>query len=550
MATKLTTPEVAEMNMRQAWDEQYYGHIRNLVRFTLGEKFNAATPGLSTSFTGDIPDDIDLLPRYYEPGQSRRVLTNAVLMAAKVCYTEPDPDYPDKGRWKEIVTKAFNKALWRGRPHVADTKFQEFGEWAPEMHRCFLDGDGLGAGFVQIGIRDGWTTIQHHPLGRVIWDRHRLGITRARYIAFVHPLPEEEAVAMFGSDILKDVTTTGSQRPDGLRIVKAIQYFDMGMGTGTPTEIWKLNTMGGKTLDVSENHYGCLPFAHMEHIHLYGMRRPVGRINFQIADQVMRNAYERYLRLVLERGPGFDAVDTGKVNLEDQAALEEGELLALLRMEVPPMGKVGDYIQRYPAQEVPMTVYKGLELLDRNDPGNSGISDADRANVTSSPRTLGEIESVQAGADTQKEWSQRQYAHCLRRLFYKVNYIASKLHTAPTPLVIQGNPLLLNDIGNPRSNLSYWLDPATWPEVSEDSLIRNAPLRRMQVAQAKWAQFLADPIMNPVEVRREMLSEMGIKDVDRFLNQQAVAAMGGGQATNDPLGMQQPALGQPGQVMV
>jgi hypothetical protein len=519
---KFTTPEVAERNLRQAYDDTWYTHIRRLIRFTLGETYNASSSGLAVSLSGNVPDDIDLLPRYYEPGQSRRILTNAFLMAAKVCYTEPEPTYPDKSKSKEIVTTAFNKALWKGRPHLGPSKFEEYGEWAPECHRMFLDGDGLGTGFVQIGVRDGWTCIQHHPLCRVIWDRHRLGITRARYVAFIHHLSEEEAVAMFGENIRAEVTTEALGSNE-LRIVKAIQYFDMGLGNHQPTEMWRLRTLGGKVLDVSENKYGCLPFAHMEHIHLWGMRRPVGRIDFQIANQVMRNAYERYMRLVLERGPGFDAVDTGKMDPEDQEAFESGELLAALRFQVPPMGKIGDYVQRYTAQEVPQTVYKGLEYLDRNEPGESGISDADRANITSSPRTLGEIQTVQEGADTAKEWSQRQYATFLARLFYKANYIAAKLHTAPTPISINGMPVLLNDPGNPRSNLAYWLEPSAWPQVNEDALVKNSPLRRMQIAQGKWAQFLQDPYMNPVEVRRVMLQEMGEKDVDRLLNPQVIA---------------------------
>jgi len=523
---KYTSPETVERNLRQAYDDEYYSHIRRNIRFTLGEKYSAGT-ALSTSLTGDLPDDIDLLPRYSEPGQSRRILTNATLMLAKVCYMEPDPDYPDKPKWKEIVTKAFNRALWKGRPHLGPTKFEEYGEWAPESHRAFIDGDSLGAGFVQIGVRDGWTSIQHHPLCRVIWDRHRAGISRARYVAFVHHLSEEEAVAMFGNKV-KEHAVTHNPQSSALRIVKCVQYFDMGLGQGKPTEMWRLNSLAGEVLDISENLYGCLPFAHYEHMHLFGMRRPVGRIDFQKADQELRNSYERYQRMVLERGPGFDAIDTANVDTDDLDAWTSGELLPMLRFQLPPMSKIADFIQRVPAHEVPQTLFKGLEYLDRMDPGNSGISDADRANVTSSPRTLGEIENVQAGADTQKEWSQRQYAHFLQRLFYKANYIAAQLHTAPTPVSINGAPFLLNDPESPQSRLDYWLTPHSWPVVNEDLLAKQNPLKRMQVAQGKWMPFLQDPMLNPVEVRKRLFADMGEKDPDALINQQMLAMMEGG----------------------
>lgn len=520
---KLTTPEQSEKMLRQAYDDQYYSSRRRLVRFALGEKYGQSA-SINTSLSGELPDDVDMMPQYNEPGQSHRMLTNACLMAAKVCSLIPDPDYPEKDPWKEIVTKAFDKALWDGRPYMGPTKAQEFGPWQPECQRAFFDGDNLGTGFVQIGVRDGWTCIQHHPVGRVIWDRHRLGVSRARYIAFIHHLSEDEAVAMFGNSIRKEVqvdTHTGSPT-EHLPIVKAIQYFDMGLGDHDPTEIWRLQNLCGKVLDVSENEYGCLPFAHMEHIHIAGMRRHAGRWDFQVANQVMRNAYERYLRLVLERGPGFDAVDVGKMHPEDQEAFEDGELLAAMRFEVPPLGKIGDYIQRVPPHEPPQGLFAGLQYLDRMEPGESGISDADRANVTASPRTLGEIEQVQAGADTQQAWSERQYTAFLERLFHKANLIAAKLHRAPTVVSVNGVPFLINEPGVPQSNLEYWLTPQTMPKITEDAYSRANPLRRMQIADAKWMPLMQDPLMNPIEVRRALLMERGEKDVDKFLNQQAV----------------------------
>lgn len=518
---KLTKPETAERNLRMAYDTEYYASRRALIRTVLGERFVAPSSGLSSSLTGEIPDDPDILPRFYEPGISKRILTNQLLMVAKICYMEPDPDYPDKEHWKEKVTKAFNRALWKGRPHLGPTKFEEYGEWAPECHRAFMDGDGLGVGFLQIGVRDGWVCIQHHPLTRVIWDRHRLGVSRARYIAFVHNLSEEEAVAMFGTAIRKEIEDSASQ-PNSLRTLKAVQYFDMGLGENDPTEMWRLKTLGGRVLDVSENKYGCLPFAHYEHTHTFGMRRPEGRVSAQIPDQVMRNAYERYERLVLERGPGVDFVNTTGLNPQDADAWAEGELLPMVRMELGLAGKVSDNVLRVQAHEVPTTLYQGREYLDRMDPGNSGISDADRANVTSSPRTLGEVEEVQEGADTQKNLSQRKYADMLQRLFYKSNYIAAKLHTAPTPVSIDGIPFLLNDPEVPQSNVAYWLTPNSWPSVNEDLLARQNPLRKMQIAQGKWLALTADPIigptLNPVEVAKTLIRDgYGEKDPERFL---------------------------------
>ena len=248
---KLTQPEVMERNLRQSFDESYYGHIRSLQRFQLGQSLtSSSTGGMSPALTGVIPDDVDIIPTYTEPGQSRRILTNSALMAQKVCHVTPNPDYKGKSRTKELVTKAFNQALWEGRPPCGPTKFEEYGDWGTECEAMFPYGDGLGVGFVQIGVRDGWTCIQHHPLGRVIWDRFRLGVSRSRFIAFVHILAEEEAVAQFGSSVKKDATEDSNSNHNS-RTIKCIQYFDMGLGEGEPTEMWRLNGLAGKVLDVS-----------------------------------------------------------------------------------------------------------------------------------------------------------------------------------------------------------------------------------------------------------------------------------------------------------
>ena len=59
-------------------------------------------------------------------------------------------------------------------------------------------------------------------------------------------------------------------------------------------------------------------------------------------------------------------------------------------------------------------------------------------------------------------------------------------------------------------------------------------MRKMQIAQAKWAPLLADPYMNPVEVRKALLEGFGEKDPDRFLNPMAVQAMQGGDGLGQP----------------
>lgn len=510
MALK-TQPEQIRDNLQQSWDNEYYSHIYALMRYILGEKYSP-----HWGFTGgsELPDFPDIHARFYGVGESRRIMVNASLMAMKTTFADPQIEFPDLAtKYREQVNRAYIKALWRG------DNSEEAGEWQDDVIKAFLDGDTLGAGYIQIGMRDGQPTIRHSPILDTILDRHALSPAHARFIAFVHHFPVETAEEIFGSRIRsKAVETTweGSKTATPMRRVRVIEYFDMGLRKNKPTWAYLLNDLAGEVLELEENPYECLPFAYYIHIQLWKMRRPIGRADFQIGSQEFRNLLERVIRRTLERGAGIDVLDMPMIG-EDAEDLAKGRVLPVVRKQSA--GDVRQAVLRLPPQDVPPGIWQALYSIDREMTGESGNSEADRANIAHRARTLGEIQQVQQGADISSSWSAKQYALLLRRLVTKVRNIGAKLHTRPILLDVGDVTVMFNDPNDPEpeSDIRMWLREPTRVVVKEDPYqFQDADLQA-QRKLAIWLPLLSDPYLDPISIRREILSQMGMKEPERYL---------------------------------
>ena len=507
---RYTDPDVIRETLRQAYDVRQYGHYYALQCYALGAKYELYG-GMGLPEVGELGDWPDIFPQFYNVGQSRQTLSNEMLMMMKVCYQEPDPQFPDLDPISETVRKAYILERWRG------DRLHGEGHWASECHLAFMNGNGLGVGFVQVGVKNSRAHIQYHPTLNVIWDRHFWSPGRSRFIAFVHHLPVEMASAMFGSKVEKEATDTQSTHYDSnpIRRVKVIEYFDMGLDgkeEGKTTHAWFLNNLGGRVLDISENEYGCLPYAYYQHLHVPGMRRPIGRMDLQMATQESRNQVERYLRQILMRGSGLDIISADAANTEDVQRWLDGEVLPAIRIDSGTEQSVDALVKRLPPHEPPMGAFQYLQMLDRAQNTESGSSDADRANLSQVGRTLGEAQLRQQGADIQSAWSRKQYAEFLKQVISKATYIGSQFDTAPTMLDIDGKNVTFNDPANPQSLLSNWLSEPSRVVVNEDNLQYFDSQVDAQRKTALWMPFLNDPFTNPVELRKKIFKAMGEKD--------------------------------------
>ena len=464
-----------------------------------------------------------LLPRKRKTGESRRILSNQGLTMMKACYMDPDPEFPDLDDTNTQIRKAWVAENWRGDRDGLQ------GGWAREAHRTFLDADGLGWGVTQVGERDGKIIVEHRSPLNTILDRLTFNIGRTRFIGFLHHLPVEEAVELFGSKIAQHATQYGesteaewnTERP--LR-VRMLEYHDLGMGKTNPTCIWYLNGLGGEVQEIYENEAGCLPFAYCQHIHFPGMLRPLGRIDLQLASQEQRNALERYMKMVLMRGPGFDAFSDA-LNDEDESALMDGQLLAALRFESnSPDFDIRRHIQRTQAQEIPQTALTLYDIIEREQTTESGNSAQDRGNLSTDQRTLGENKMVQQGADIQTAFSRRQYAEYMKRLLTVAIKYGALYDSQPVILDVDGVTMTFNDPAQPMSMLENWLSEPSRVVVHEDTLQYQDPDVKAIQKLNLWQAFLQDPYTNPIELRKMLFAAMGRKDVEKLVLSPEVVA--------------------------
>lgn len=504
-----TDPDVIRENLRQAYDPRQYAHYYQLQCYALGAKYDSA--GSQYAPVGELPDWPDIFPQFYRVGESRRTMSHEFLMLMKVCYMEPEPTFPDLTEVSEMVRQAYIRERWRGdRDHGS-------GHWAQEVHRTFMDGNGLGIGFTQLGILNGRTHIQHHPLVNVIWDRHYWNAGRSRFIAFIHDFPIETAQAMFGTSIKEEATTFSvtQYEPSPMKRVKVIEWFDMGIGgKAKPTHAFFLNSLSGRCLDISENEYGCLPFAYYQHVHFPGMRRPVGRMDMQMATQEMRNAIERYLKLILMRGSGLDVINSENLNNQHVKRWLDGEALPVIPINSDPDKPISNQIHRLGPQEPPMGAFRYMEMLDREQNTEGGSSEGDRANLSGEDRTLGQDQLKQQGADIQTAWSRKQLAEYLKQLIDKAVYIGAKFDTAPTMLDIDGQNMVFNDPADPNSMLSNWLEERSRVNINEDNLQYVDAETAAQRKTALWMPFLQDQYTNPQWIREKIWKALGEKDTE------------------------------------
>lgn len=502
--------------LRQSCDPDYYKNRFALRAWAVGDK---AFRGAKTQPGSMLPDYPDLFPTYYEPGQSQRALVNWVLMLSKIAYYDPEPDFPDLDPVGQVVRQEIIKSLWRSK----DT----YGKYevGPQAFRAFLDADGLGTGWVQIDTEDGNIVVRHHRLENVVWDKHANSPSHARYVACIHNLSQEDAVDRFGSDVIRH-TTRFSPHPvtsaPEIPRVRIVEFWSEPMGGFAGTHAFIANDLGGNILEIEENDLGCLPFAHAELFPIPGMSRAMGRLEMQKATQEMRNAVERYVKLTLARGSGFDVGDVSGMNEDDVDSLMRGEVLPFIRYESMDEKPIQSKVMRVPAQDIPSGAFNYLALLDRDQSPESGSSDGDRANLTPRATTLGEVNRVQSGADIQTSWSGRQYARFLERTIEKMVKCAAKWQKAPVTINAFGQKMALNDPTEPNSAIEPWLQELSRVIVSEDQVQFRDKKMQANDSVAFLSMFMQDPYIDPMVLRRKIFEARGEKNPDEFLIQQQV----------------------------
>jgi hypothetical protein len=526
---KLTTAENIRTRLEQGFDPAYHDRIYNQIRYAFGEPWNSRGAGV-LSMDGDFPYYPDVSPKKLEVGRSRRILSSQFINLARTMYTQPEPEFPQVDRFTAEVRKQYwiRRAQGDGR---AD------GDWATQLAMAFLDGDGVGTGFVQIGLctnpDSGLQKVQlkHVPVVNVIWDRHAKTPSQARWIAFVHHLAPDIAEKLYGSDILKEhtMTLTEDEAFAKLDVVRIVEYYDLGWGKGEPTMAIIPGGLMREPLLVQENTFGCLPFAHYEHVIPPGCNRPIGRIILQMQIQEEINRIERKMSRVSRRSHA-DIVDVQQVDAKDLEQYRRGDA-DVLKVKDGPSVQGRRAFERIAAPEVSHTDLQRLQELQMLLDEGSGVTQQDRGRYSAEARTATENRLLDQRSQQQSSWSKRQAAKFYIRAVEKVLHIGRQFDRDPVSVDLFGADVALNDPGEPDSYLEHFLDEPSQTLIDEGAMEfqDGQAIQGMRLAHLDALRDLVQMgIIDPVWFAREKLKVIGEKDPAGALVKRPPAGLPGG----------------------
>jgi hypothetical protein len=503
---KLTRAEDIAHRMRSGFDRSYYDSLFAQMQKAFGEQREMPR---GADHAGEFPDFPDIRPRIKEIGASSRILNTQFITLSRVAHGLPEPEFTQVDKVTGEVRKQFFVARSRGNGYSD-------GEWHTQCANAFLDGDGLGVGVVQVGLKANPKTgyqhvhVRHVPILQVLWDQHERSLSRARWVAFMHYLAPDIAVARFGKDILRHVKELHEAGSDQrLEVVRIFEYYDIGYGKGEPTMAIIPHDLGEKPLEIDENPFGCLPMAHYEHFLTPGMRRPMGRIPMLVAGQEAINEAERYMRSVMHR-KGYDVYSPDMVDGDQLQDALQGRRTTVEAVRTPTQGE--RFIERVPAAEVGSSTLAYLSELQRNFNADSGVNDLDRGNMSQQARTLGENMLLDERSKVQSSWSALQFTLFVRRLVEKVEKVAAVGDRDPVEIDLNGVNILLNDPSEPRSLVANFLQEEARVVVSVESLVKQDAEREKMLNMAtleKLFPLVQQGLVDPTWWAEEYLRAAG-----------------------------------------
>jgi hypothetical protein len=501
-----TSAENIKSWLCQSVDKDYYE-----TRFSLMQKaFDPARCFPWAGGTGSghrFPDFPDLKAQYKEIGTEPWILEVQLDLLAEVMRSTPEPEFPDVDEFTGQVRQAFWKKRNKG---YGRTKT----DGLTQMEKAWLDGHGLGIGFVQWGIKtnpkNGYRYVcpKHVPMLQMIWDRNARSFCEARMACAMSYMPYDQAKALFkgrAEDHKVELRETNTDEP--LQVVRVFEYYDLGYEGGEPTSAIILGDITNEAFQIDENAFECLPFAYYEHILTPGFRRPIGAIDILVAGQEGLHQIERSTNAEVKR-PGFDLMSPDILNDEDIARVESGEHGVVVRTERPLEPGEAAY-QRVAAGEVSQTTLAVYQMRKESFMAKAGISNLDRGQDIEGADTLGEVQLADSRSGKKKNRTIFQTALFFQRNVEVFMQVAKLADDEPVMLDVGGENLPFNDPSDPVSLIAGWLEEDSDVVISEESLTKgDLAAERMEKIQ-RVSIFDMDPLVDPIWRTEEKLKAAG-----------------------------------------
>lgn len=516
MAKPTLTKEDDIRTRLQSFDRAWYDQIYRQTCYAFGEPWTKWR-GAPNSGDGDLPVYPDIVVRQLGIGQSRRILNNSILTLSRVLSSEPMPEFPQVDRITSELRKGFFLRRWHGEGYGVD------GHWAREVEGAFLDGDQLGTGVLQIGLRTNPKTgkqkvhLRHVPLTQTLWDRHERSIGRARWIAFVHYLAPEDAAAMYGDEVLKfKQELYESSTSERFEFVRITEYFDIGWGNGEgkPTYAVFVGPWCEPAKVRQENTFGCLPVAYYEYICAPGMRRPIGKVVLQMGTAEAINEVERHLRKAVRDGIGFDIVDAQQLDGNDLKRLERGDLNVKVKIINPSTTGAPPYT-RVPNLEVGQSILALLNLYERQYNSDSATTELDRGSYAGPVRSATEAAALDSKSQQQSVLTRRATLFLYQRVVEKTLAVAAVGDRDEVVVDVDGFNVVVNSTSDPRMRIDRILEEPSMVLIDQQSVEQGDEdrerMRRFQELQMV-APLLQMGVIDPRWFAEQALKAIGEKD--------------------------------------
>ena len=511
----LTTKEQATDRLTESIDLPYYDSLESQMRYAFGEPWGVGSRRGGSNASLPYIEPVRLHTR--KVGRSMKILANTLVELSSIMDQEPEPT------WTQL-----HKYASEARRQVWIERFKRFG-WKSEFEKAYLDMANLGLGILEVGVRTDretglqYATFRHSPLVQTIKDAHEPDPAKWRYVAFAKYLAPEDAVKLYGKKNKAKIDGAVVEIDGDVcrKVVRVIDYYDIGYGNGDPTHIVFLGDVGGEILIGPEpNEDGVLPFVYGENVLLPGFKHHVGKILLQMAEQEARNVLEKAIQNTV-RDSGLDIVNTEKVDKEEyQRARRNGDTSVFAKA-----GNIADQeppINRIPPREVAATTFQYMQDLDRQLNAMSGTTDLEKGSQLNADRTLGEIQLVDQRSRQARGRMIRQTMHLYVRAVKMWERFARKYDRLPCNVSVLGAQMVFNDPSEPAGSFEMLFEDQSEIVISPQSLTQQDEQMKMQLRINQLALMRGDPMFDQRKVAEEIVKAMG-EDPAEFLAQQSSA---------------------------
>lgn len=506
----LTSNDDIQDFLKEMYDPDWYDSLYNQTKYAFGEPWNKQSGG---SKGGQFPHFADVSAKNLQIGQSRKILGSQFIGLSKVMYNDPEAEYPTLEPMEAEGRKNLLLKRWRD------------GGWSTEEQCAFMDGDGLGIGYLQHGLMKGPTgkqmiTVRHSPTVLTLGDRSERNPYRWRGICFVQYIPADIAISTWGEmkvgSYIQDHYDGVNGQP--VKALRVFEYYDTGIAGGSATRALIPGDFGNEPLERKDNPFQGLPFSCYIHFLAPGMRRPIGRIVLSMATQEAINEVEDYQRSTMIGGKGFDIADTTSYESEDLKAVKNGQAPRMVRRKQP--RQTGGDWERVTPMEISQTSLARLEYLERRFTAESGQTDFDNGLMAAEKRTLGENQLADQRGQVQGSWSVRQMIQFREQTFETACRHAALFDREPAFIEYFGGQVPVNDPQRPESSAAAFCSMPAHPVISEDAMTyqdTKAKLAQRQAQLETLFPYVQAGIFNARWWGEEMAKAFGEKDMRKAL---------------------------------